>query len=57
MQKNNIPNPFWALRTDKSTGSEDIYTHSNTIYVRENRLITAVRNIYLSFNKLLFELK
>lgn len=57
MQKNNIPNPFWALRTDKSTGSEDIYTHSNTIYVRENRLITAVRNIYLSFDKLLFELK
>ena len=57
MQKNNIPNPFWALRTDKSTDSEDIYTHSNTIYVRENRLITAVRNIYLSFDKLLFELK
>ena len=57
MQKNNIPKPFWALRTDKSTGSEDIYTHSNTIYVRENRLITAVRNIYLSFDKLLFELK
>lgn len=57
MQKNNIPNPFWALRTDKSTGSEDIYTHSNTIYVRENWIITAVRNIYLSFEKLLSKLK
>lgn len=57
MQKNNIPKPFCALRTDKSTGSEDIYTRSNTIYVRENRLITAVRNIYLSFEKLLSKLK
>ena len=57
MQKNNIPKPFWALRTDKSTGSEDIYTHSNTIYVRENWIITAVRNIYLSFNKLLSKLR
>lgn len=36
MQQNNIPKPFYALRTDKSTGSEDIYTRSNTIYVREN---------------------
>lgn len=36
MQKNNIPKSFCALRTDKSTGSEDIYTHSNTIYVHEN---------------------
>ena len=57
MQKNNIPKPFWALRTDKSTGSEDIYTYSNTIYVRENWIITAVRNIYLSFNKLLSKLR
>ena len=57
MQKNNIPKPFCALRTDKSTGSEDIYTRSNTIYVRKNRLITAVRNIYLSFEKLLSKLK
>lgn len=57
MQKNNIPKPFWALRTDKSTGSEDIYTRSNTIYVRENWIITAVRNIYLNFDKLLSELK
>lgn len=57
MQKNNIPKPFWALRTDKSTGSEDIYTRSNTIYVRENWIITAVRNIYLSFEKLLSKLK
>lgn len=56
MQKNNIPKPFWALRTDKSTGSEDIYTRSNTIYVRENWIITAVRNIYLSFKKLLSKL-
>lgn len=56
MQKNNIPKPFWALRTDKSTGSEDIYTRSNTIYVRENWIITAVRNIYLSFEKLLSKL-
>ena len=56
MQKNNIPKPFCALRTDKSTGSEDIYTHSNTIYVRENWIITAVRNIYLSFKKLLSKL-
>ena len=57
MQKNNIPNPFWALRTDKSTGSEDIYTRSNTIYVRENWIITAVRNIYLSCEKLLSKLR
>lgn len=57
MQKNNIPKPFCALRTDKSTGSEDIYTRSNTIYVRENWIITAVRNIYLSFEKLLSKLK
>lgn len=57
MQKNNIPKPFWALRTDKSTGSEDIYTRSNTIYVRENWIITAVRNIYLSFDKLLSKLR
>ena len=57
MQKNNIPQPFCALRTDKSTGSEDIYTRSNTIYVRENWIITAVRNIYLSFDKLLSKLK
>ena len=57
MQKNNIPKPFCALRTDKSTGSEDIYTRSNTIYVRENRIITAVISIYLSFDKLLSELK
>lgn len=57
MQKNNIPNPFWASRTDKSTGSEDIYTHSNTIYVREKWIITAVRNIYLSFEKLLSKLR
>ena len=57
MQKNNIPKPFWALRTDKSTGSEDIYTRSNTIYVRENWIIKAVRNIYLSFNKLLSKLR
>ena len=57
MQKNNIPKPFWALRTDKSTGSEDIYTRSNTIYVRENWIITVVRNIYLSFEKLLSKLK
>lgn len=57
MQKNNIPKPFWALRTDKSTGSEDIYTHSNTIYVCENWIITAVRNIYLSFDKLLSKLR
>jgi hypothetical protein len=57
MQKNNIPKPFWALRTDKSTGSEDIYTRSNTIYIRENRIITDVRNIYLSFDKLLSKLK
>lgn len=57
MQKNNIPKPFWALRTDKSTGSEDIYTRSNTIYIRENKIITAVRNIYLSFEKLLSKLK
>ena len=39
MQKNNIPKPFCALRTDKSTGSKDIYTRSNTIYVRENWII------------------
>ena len=57
MQKNNIPKPFWALRTDKSTGSEDIYTRSNTIYVSENWIITAVRNIYLSFDKLLSKLR
>lgn len=57
MQKNNIPKPFWALRTDKSTGSEDIYTHSNTIYVRENWIITAVKNIYLSCEKLLSKLR
>lgn len=57
MQKNNIPKPFCALRTDKSTGSEDIYTRSNTIYVRENWIITAVRNIYLSFDKLLSKLR
>ncbi len=57
MQKNNIPNPFWASRTDKSTDSEDIYTRSNTIYVREKWIITAVRNIYLSFEKLLSKLK
>ena len=57
MQKNNIPKPFCASRTDKSTGSEDIYTRSNTIYVLENRIITAVRNIYLSFEKLLPKLK
>lgn len=57
MQKNNIPKPFWALRTEKSTGSEDIYTRSNTIYVRENWIITAVRNIYLSFEKLLSKLR
>ena len=56
MQKNNIPKPFCALRTDKSTGSKDIYTRSNTIYVRENWIITAVRNIYLSFKKLLSKL-
>ena len=57
MQKNNIPKPFWALRTDKSTGSEDIYTRSNTIYVREKWIITAVRNIYLSCEKLLSKLR
>ena len=57
MQQNNIPKPFYALRTDKSTGSEDIYTRSNTIYVRENRIITAVRNIYLSCEKLLSKLR
>lgn len=57
MQKNNIPKPFWALRTDKSTGSEDIYTRSNTIYVRENWIITAVISIYLSFKKLLSKLR
>ena len=57
MQKNNIPKSFCALRTDKSTGSEDIYTHSNTIYVHENWIITAVRNIYLSFEKLLSNLR
>ncbi len=57
MQKNNIPNPFWASRTDKSTDSEDIYTRSNTIYVREKWIITAVRNIYLSCEKLLSKLR
>ena len=57
MQKNNIPKPFCALRTDKSTGSEDIYTRSNTIYVRENWIITAMISIYLSFKKLLSKLK
>lgn len=57
MQKNNIPEPFWALRADKSTGSEDIYTRSNTIYVREKWIITAVRNIYLNFEKLLSKLR
>ena len=57
MQKNNIPKPFWALRTNKSTGSEDIYTRSNTIYVREKWIITAVRNIYLNFEKLLSKLR
>ena len=36
MQKNTVPQPYWALRTDKSTGSEGIYTRANTIYVREN---------------------
>ena len=52
MQKNNIPKPFCALRTDKSTGSEDIYTRSNTIYVHENWLITAVISIYQSLDNL-----